>query len=108
MSPVGDVGLGRHLQTPGQAADGDGHGAPHIDVGHLLAPIQGIEDDCPLGGGDPERHALARAAAIEPEHQAGARLGPPVDERIDAKGAVIPPEQRRTGLEIGESRVPHQ
>ncbi len=57
---------------------------------------------------NPERDALARAAAIEPQDQAGPAGCSATVAGIKAEAAVMAMEHRRPGITIGEARLPHQ
>ena len=56
----------------------------------------------------PEHPAVAHAAAVEAEHQAGVFPRAAIVGRADAEGAVIAVQRRRDDIDIGEIRPPHQ
>ena len=84
---------------------------PHafaIDPGRLLAPAQIGDGLRPVGGRHPERDALAGAAAVETEHEAGPLGRAAVNERIDAQRPVGAGQAGLDALAEIEAGPPHQ
>ena len=104
VGPVGDQGDSADppVLEPHRAE------ARQIDIVGDLALGQIIEDVTRPPRPHLVRQPPARAALIEPEHEAGFGPRAAVDQRMDAEGAVIAMEAGRHRFLIVEPRVPHE
>ncbi|SOY48598.1 protein of unknown function [Cupriavidus taiwanensis] len=113
--PAG-VGLVRTVHDEGQrallrragGADADAQPARMVGAGQHFAAPQHAELLLDHMAGHAEHHAVAAAAAVEPEHQSGIVPGAPVDAGIEVEAAVVAVHRGALALGVHHHRVPDQ
>ncbi|SOY48082.1 hypothetical protein CBM2587_A170148 [Cupriavidus taiwanensis] len=89
-------------------ADADAQPARMVGAGQHLAAPQHAELLLDHMAGHAERHAMAAAAAVQPQHQAGIVPGAAVDAGIEIEAAVVAVHRGALALGVHHHRVPDQ
>jgi len=79
-----------------------------IDLGHLLTAAQILNRFGPPLGGNPERHAAACPATIQPQYEARFFRSTAVHEGVDTQRPMQADQPSRRALDEIETRAPHQ
>ncbi|SPR97829.1 hypothetical protein CBM2634_A200081 [Cupriavidus taiwanensis] len=107
VGTVHDEGQRALLRRVG-GADADAQPARMVGAGQHLAAPQHAEFLLDHMAGHAKYHAVAAAAAVEPEHQPGIVPGAAVDAGIEVEAAVVAVHRGALALGVHHHRVPDQ